>query len=640
MTLPTVYNHLWQSTVFAAAAGLLTLTLRKNRARVRHGLWLAASIKFLIPLSLLIGLGNQIQWRRVPSSDLSAAVVAVSEPFTMPLAAAPPPAKPSAPPPAKPSAPPPAKPSRPAADPLPAILATVWALGFLGIATSWWVRWRRIAAVVRAASPVPLDLPIPAVTPPTVVEPGVFGVVRPMLLLPAGIFERLSPEQLNAVFAHELYHVRHHDNLVAAFHMFVETVFWFHPMVWWIGRRMVEERERACDEGVLSMGGEPRVYAEAVLNVCKLYVEAPLECVSGITGADLKRRIEVIMTKQMVHDLDFAKKLGLAIAALAALLAPVFIGMIHTPAAQAQSAAATPVPAPAPVAVSATTAPAPAPVAVSAPTAAAPETVAVSAPTAAAPETVAVSAPTAAARAEKPRPRAIPVVAMAAQVVAQAVAKEPQISPAAAPAEAQKIRRDWAQANLPNRAMAATYTEFGPPDRKERTGAAETWQYNYLDAYQSGVTIEFAPGTGLGARITWPTPSIFEGSGQNAAAATAPLANQLGRDLHLEPALAPTAGLPRSDAFIEPSLRLNRAEHLMNLLVPAGSLSGRVDLIGQVKDEYGTVVANLRDAFDSTAGTWQSSFVLLPGSYVCNLVVREQASGAMYSESIPFQVSK
>jgi Zn-dependent protease with chaperone function len=64
---------------------------------------------------------------------------------------------------------------------------------------------------------------------------------------------------LHAVIAHELCHVRHRDNLIAAIHMFVETVFWFHPLVWWIwcggsgvvdrvwwiGKRMVDERERA-----------------------------------------------------------------------------------------------------------------------------------------------------------------------------------------------------------------------------------------------------------------------------------------------------------------------------------------------------------------------------------------------------------
>jgi len=205
---------------------------------------------------------------------------------------------------------------------------------------------------------------------------------------------------------------------------------------------------------------------------------------------------------------------------------------------------------------------------------------------------------------------------MAPQVVAPAVVPEPQISPTATPAEARKIRGDWAKANIPNRAMAAAYTQFGPPDHKDRKGAAETWEYNYLDAYQSRATIEFAPGTGLGARITWPPQSKFEGSGQDGVAAMG------------------------SHAFVEPSLRLNRVEQLMNLIVPPGVLTGRVEVTGQIKDEYGMVVANVRDSFDSTAGTWQSSFVLIPGSFVCNLVVRELAGGAMYAESIPFQVSK
>jgi len=59
-------NHLWQSTLFACVMGLLTLMLRRNRAAVRHGLWLAASIKFLVPFSLLIGLGSQVEWRKAP----------------------------------------------------------------------------------------------------------------------------------------------------------------------------------------------------------------------------------------------------------------------------------------------------------------------------------------------------------------------------------------------------------------------------------------------------------------------------------------------------------------------------------------------------------------------------------------------
>ena len=53
-TIEVIGNHLWQSTLFAAAAGLLTLALRNNRAQVRYWLWLAASVKFLIPFGALV----------------------------------------------------------------------------------------------------------------------------------------------------------------------------------------------------------------------------------------------------------------------------------------------------------------------------------------------------------------------------------------------------------------------------------------------------------------------------------------------------------------------------------------------------------------------------------------------------------
>jgi bla regulator protein BlaR1 len=59
--------HLWQSTLFAAGAGLLTLALRRNQARVRYWLWLAASYKFLLPFSWLVSVGHQFEWRSAPA---------------------------------------------------------------------------------------------------------------------------------------------------------------------------------------------------------------------------------------------------------------------------------------------------------------------------------------------------------------------------------------------------------------------------------------------------------------------------------------------------------------------------------------------------------------------------------------------
>jgi uncharacterized protein (TIGR03435 family) len=118
--------------------------------------------------------------------------------------------------------------------------------------------------------------------------------------------------------------------------MVVEAVFWFHPLVWWIGARMVEERERACDEEVLRMGGEPQVYAEGILNICKFYVESPLACVSGVTGSNLKKRIEEIMTHQIARRLNFGRKCPLAAAGLAAVAGPVVIGVTNAPRLRAQ----------------------------------------------------------------------------------------------------------------------------------------------------------------------------------------------------------------------------------------------------------------------------------------------------------------
>jgi hypothetical protein len=64
--LSPLANHLWQSTFFAGVVWLLTLMLKKNRAAVRYWLWIASSVKFLIPFSLLVSIGSLIEWRTAP----------------------------------------------------------------------------------------------------------------------------------------------------------------------------------------------------------------------------------------------------------------------------------------------------------------------------------------------------------------------------------------------------------------------------------------------------------------------------------------------------------------------------------------------------------------------------------------------
>jgi uncharacterized protein (TIGR03435 family) len=320
-------NHLWQSTVCVAVAWLLTLVLRKNRAAVRYWIWLAASVKFLIPFSLLVSAGGYFAWREAPAVEqrrVSFVVDAISRSFTV----------------ATPDA------SLVGVSQTSSyfpemLLFAVWLCGFT-IGVIWWVRWwRQIRAAQRSATPLDVRLPIPVMSSRARLEPGVFGIRKPVLLLPEGITERLTPDQLEAVLAHELCHVRRRDNLTAAIHMVVETIFWFHPLVWWVRARLVEERERACDDDVLNLVSDARIYAEGILSVCKLYLESPLVCVAGVTGSDLKRRIEEIMAHRIARKVDFGRKVLLAAVILAAVAGPVITGMTIALPLRAQTKPAT-----------------------------------------------------------------------------------------------------------------------------------------------------------------------------------------------------------------------------------------------------------------------------------------------------------
>ena len=330
-------DHLWQSTLFAVVAGLLTLILRNNHARARYWLWLAASMKFLIPFSLLVALGSHLPWSRGSAgtkAGLYFAMEEVSQPFTQPTFSVIARVTPST-----------ASPNLIRV--LPALLAATWLGGFLVVLLVWYVRWRQISAAVRQARPLREGREVVALRrlervgemPKRIevrlsraaLEPGIFGISSPVLLWPEGISGRLEDAHLEAILAHELWHVRRRDNLAAAVHMVVEAIFWFHPLVWWMGARLLEERERACDEEVLEMGSEPQVYAESILKACEFCVEAPLACVSGVTGADLKRRIVRIMSERVAERLGFGKKLLLLTICSTAVAVPVVLGLVNRP---------------------------------------------------------------------------------------------------------------------------------------------------------------------------------------------------------------------------------------------------------------------------------------------------------------------
>ena len=320
---PALENHLWQSTGIAAVAWLLAFALRKTQARTRYWIWFAASIKFLLPFSLLFAMGSYLRPVHVvvvAPAPVSAAVRQIAQPFSdyAPVSVF--------------SAPVDAHDSD-----IPLAFALIWACGVLVVSVSWWRKWMRVRKACGTATPSSAAIlgcvhsNILIKFSDSLLEPGVFGIFRPVLMLPAGIADRLTPAQMNAILAHEMSHIRRRDNLTAALHMFVAAVFWFHPIVWWIGARLVEERENACDEEVMRLGGEPETYAEGILEVCKFYTESPVVCVSGVSGADLKKRIVRIMSPRFAQKLTIGAKLLLASVAIAAIAVPLAYGAIAAP---------------------------------------------------------------------------------------------------------------------------------------------------------------------------------------------------------------------------------------------------------------------------------------------------------------------
>ncbi len=332
--LSPLLNHLWQSSLFAVVAGILTVLLRKNRAAVRYGLWLAASVKFLIPFSWLVAIGSRVEWRAAPAmaaSGFSIAMEQILVPQAFAVAAS--------------SSVSVAASTRIV---LSSLLVIVWALGAAAVLRSWWRQWRPIRAALSRATPLHLSFDLQSfganvdvMSSSDLLEPGVAGIVRPVLLLPEGIADRMPAPELNAILTHECCHLRRRDNLAAAIHMLVEAIYWFLPVVRWIGARMVHERERACDEAVVRAGHAPEVYAQAILDVCEFYATSPLPCVSGVTGSDLERRIEAIMSNHTGRPLNVWKKLLLVSAVVVALSAPIAEGVFNAPLrAQSESGVA------------------------------------------------------------------------------------------------------------------------------------------------------------------------------------------------------------------------------------------------------------------------------------------------------------
>jgi bla regulator protein blaR1 len=322
-------DHVWQSSVCAAIVSWLAWGFRSESAAVRYRLWLVASAKFLVPLWVLLETGRRIGTLRqisVTTPKWYQAVVRVGQPLAE----------------ANSSASQAAPMIRHGAYSTFEMITAIWLIGVAVVASGYARRWFQAWRIARCAEVVTGKTESQALltamhsfltiqhatlaTSEHVTAPCVFGIWRPKLLWPRGLSERLDERHMAAIIAHELAHVRRRDNLAALMQIVAEALFWFNPLVWRIGKNLLEERERACDEDVLRLCGDRKAYAESIVRLGQYCVGAPLAAVSGASSANLERRVTRILQSAVPRRLGIGRRSLLASMGVLAIGLPLVFG--------------------------------------------------------------------------------------------------------------------------------------------------------------------------------------------------------------------------------------------------------------------------------------------------------------------------
>lgn len=207
----------------------------------------------------------------------------------------------------------------------------------------WQQTLDRLCRRLRIARPVRL-LESAVVNVPTAI-----GWLRPVILIPVGALAGLAPQQLEAIIAHELAHIRRLDYLVNLLQALIETLLFYHPAVWWVSRRIRDERELCCDDLAVAVCGDALTYARALFEMEQLRAAAPQLAVAA-NGGMLMNRIERLVGVQTQHNSRFAGVFAgvivLAVLVIAGIAAPILFqpakAISSDPDTQAKTSAAQP----------------------------------------------------------------------------------------------------------------------------------------------------------------------------------------------------------------------------------------------------------------------------------------------------------
>jgi beta-lactamase regulating signal transducer with metallopeptidase domain len=303
-------HFVWQGTVIGLAARLALILAKRASAQSRYVLLCAAF--------LACGLSPCLTWFAI-NGDAPAYSEAAISPNSAPVAA-------STPIPLPANAAPVAVSVSPSAGEFPLStwnfgriydgihdalpwLVMLWGLGILALSLGLaygWTRLRRFCALgaplkdrewIRRfealAHRMGVHRTLLLLESALVEVPTVIGWMCPVILVPAVFFIGLPPDQIEAVLAHELAHIRRHDYLVNLVQIVIETLLFYHPVVWWLSHAIREERENCCDDLVLQIVADKATYATALATLEESR-SLPMAITLAATGGSLLKRIKRI----------------------------------------------------------------------------------------------------------------------------------------------------------------------------------------------------------------------------------------------------------------------------------------------------------------------------------------------------------
>ncbi len=216
------------------------------------------------------------------------------------------------------------------------VLTGLWCVGIAGIAIWQAFRIFRFGRLLRAAQPAPPDvlrmaaetgkhLGLRRIPPirmlPVRVSPMVWIIgLKPQVLLPMELVERLEPAAQSSLLAHELAHVRREDHLVRLLQLLVSTLFWWHPVAWWACRELQQLEELCCDAMVVGIApASSKAYATALMDtldfLCDGFIAPPLGATATKSSALLARRIAMMKNGSGVMRLTLGRLLLLVLVA-------------------------------------------------------------------------------------------------------------------------------------------------------------------------------------------------------------------------------------------------------------------------------------------------------------------------------------